>query len=75
MPSLKPFLHIKTEDETLTHGIGIRNYFYRGISTFGYPVLPNPAYVDFAWVPKPLLASYFDDEYFSQVIRSVAHMC
>lgn len=37
---------------------------FKGVSAFGIPQFPAANYEDFAWVPKPLLADYFSDDYF-----------
>ena len=44
----------------------VRVFTFKGMSAFGIPQFPTDQYSDFAWVPKPLLANYFSDEYHQQ---------
>jgi hypothetical protein len=42
----------------------VRVLTFRGISAFGLPKFPTTLFEDFAWVPKPHFANYFEDKYF-----------
>ncbi len=70
-PSNKPLGIRKTTFAGLDKQVRVLTF--RGISTFGIPQFPTSSYEDFAWVPKPLLANYFDDNYFSESIWAVTH--
>ena len=51
----------------------MRIFTFRGLSAYGIPKFPTSVYEDFAWVPKPLLSEYFEDEYFEKSIWAVTH--
>lgn len=50
-----------------------RVFSFRGISAFGIPRFPTAMFEDFAWVPKPKLAEYFEDDYFEQSVWAATH--
>lgn len=71
----KPVYSRRVEDESLSRGKGYYELFYKGLSINGIPEFPTKNFKDFAWVPKPLLGKYLDDEYFSEVAPLTVHMC
>lgn len=51
----------------------VRMMTFKGLIAYGIPKFPTAIYEDYAWVPKPHLANYFDDDYFSQTVWAATH--
>lgn len=60
-PSKKPLGLRKVAIEGVERNVRI--FTFHGISAYGLPKFPTSMFEDYAWVPKGLLANYFEDNY------------
>jgi hypothetical protein len=55
----------------------LKDYLLMGFLNFQQIsiLVDNCSFLDYAWVPKPLLSQYFDDDYFNSIIKLTVHIC
>ena len=51
----------------------VRVMTFRGVLVYGITQFPSGQFEDYAWVPKPLLADYFSDEYHGETAWATTH--
>ena len=51
----------------------VRVMTFKGVTVYGIPSFPSESFEDFAWVPKPLLADYFEEEYLGETAWAITH--